>query len=697
MNLNKRNISIAVIGKSSAGKSAFIRTFANNSQLIDSVGKGQTTRAYAEYYFTVDKGENDEQVYVRLMTQSEFVENRISQVMDKLHKEEDQVNIAWLREQFIDIDYNERMREIILLSDDFFNINEFAFLSNNAITNNINNLYDELKNKVLNKDSSIDNIEGFLKMLFEKIYVQILEEIVKLYDNKGVLTCDNNIYFFKFNLTSDNKDLLSLFLKVIKTEEKQKSYTSIVSKVRIVSGINDKYLNIFSELKINSLTLVDTFGLDHAESIGNDILQERFHRIFNVDYPDITAAFFVEALHAGASNDFKKSITLMYKTRPDIMSYIVATYIDENDNTIVEKYKDWFLSADKSLLNKPALNGKVIDILYNQNEFVINLRRSGISKTMADKRIEIMRKRFAPFCGEDSELNKRNWFQEMNIKSVKLVMQSIVSCEHLGDSYIDINNLLDKLSNGQVLREMIKFLVENVTENFRKKFDISASRTRGKLRENFENHIMGFNGSTLDVTWVRIFRDAYNEIFTKEITLEGKKGMLSDFWDIEGNSKIGFDEILNQLFPYIFKRGCVDTTTLGKYIRELNCSKCFKSSCEDKCIWKLFILLAGTDNFSNYQSEIQVGTWLTKLHNFIEKSNEKFYEQLFDTVKKCLETSFVDLCRQHNARVVSNKIISSEKAFIDIKNEVYEEIRKLDTNLNNSDFNRFLNSYLCEA
>lgn len=45
------NISIAVIGKSAAGKFAFIKSFSKYPEYISSEGQGQTTRSYSEYCF----------------------------------------------------------------------------------------------------------------------------------------------------------------------------------------------------------------------------------------------------------------------------------------------------------------------------------------------------------------------------------------------------------------------------------------------------------------------------------------------------------------------------------------------------------------------------------------------------------------------------------------------------------------------
>lgn len=49
----EKSINILVIGKSGAGKSEFIKSFAKNNSYIESSGLGQTTRMNIEYNFSV--------------------------------------------------------------------------------------------------------------------------------------------------------------------------------------------------------------------------------------------------------------------------------------------------------------------------------------------------------------------------------------------------------------------------------------------------------------------------------------------------------------------------------------------------------------------------------------------------------------------------------------------------------------------
>ena len=201
----------------------------------------------------------------------------------------------------------------------------------------------------------------------------------------------------------------------------------------------------------------------------------------------------------------------------------------------------------------------------------------------------------------------------------------------------------------------------------------------------------------MDITWLRIFRDVYNEIFTKEITITGKKGMISDFWNMEGNSKIRFDEIMNQLFPDMFSRMCIESLKQIHYEREFNCSNCFNSETENQnCIWSLFLNIGGHENFFNYKIGTSVGDWLTELHNFKEKATEEQKAILFQFINNCFKKDLVELCRQQNLRVGSRKVAMSEKPLIEAKTLVYQELNTLDNTLTVERFDELSSLALCE-
>ena len=733
MNVNNlsKNIVIGVIGKSAAGKSAFIKSFSDKPELINSEGEGQTTRSYAEYTFLINNKQKDSIANIKLMSSKEFSDRRVVEIIEKLKKmdgNQKEITIEWIREQYNDIDYNKEMRKNILHSDDFFNINEFSFLDNGESVQKVNEFYDIVMNVLCNSEENRNNeddnnieiikrildnkekckendekemvfIEDTIYDLFQEIYNILIEGIKNTFKDSNIYFQENGMHLFKFNINEENKYVLELFLKVIDYGEGiKKSYTALVANVKIINNICDDYNEILKMHNINSITLIDTYGLDHKESMSNDVLDERYHKIFNVDYPNISTVFFIEPLHKGASNDFVQAIRVLYSKRPDIMTYIIATYIDDHEFKFLENNSEWLKALDKTSITAPKLNGKVVDFIYNSSEILTVLKRNNISRSLAEKRLEIMKKRFGTFCGRVTE-NHKNFYLEINKTTIKSIFFSIVNREHLGDGYIEIDKVFEGIDKKFISKNIFKYLIDKVTEGFREIFEEAASRTRGSIRENLEKYTLGFDGSTIDATWLRAFNDAYNETFTKIITINNKKTTVSEMFGMEGNGKIAFDELINMFFPYIFMKFCNEGQLLNLWNREISCALCVKrNKFEEKCIWAQLINVAGKDNFGKRNTYPRVIDWLRSLHDFSKVSTEEFYCKLQDIFEEHMKNEFIEMCRQHNARVISKYIKVEQKSYLKSKVESVSEYKQnYDKNVNEEQFYYTINNYMINS
>lgn len=702
-------LKIAVIGKSAAGKSAFIRSFSSTPDYINSVGKGQTTRAYAEYLFIRDYMDDFPQVEAYIVTQPMFCENRIMQVLGKfkdLQDLEESNDIDWLKRQFDNQVHKKRVKEILLYSTDFFDIREFAFLDNDivewsdkefdslekAIVSGLDNERDLSEEHQEEKEKKETVLDDVLYKFFRSVYDRIITVIKTKYENSSIFYIDNNICHFKFRIdNNETKDIFTMLLKV--DDEEYKSLTGIVSKVRITSGINKKYLEKLNCLNINSISLIDTYGLDHSDNTTDKVLVERYNRIFNKDYPEISVVFFVEALHPGASTEFKKAITILYCVKPEIMTYVIGTFIDDNEKELLGK-KEWLFSEEKKRDGAPRLNGRVQQILDNDTDLQATLLDQGISESMAQKRCEIMQKRFAPFCGNLDNITGNIDYEAANTVSIKALFSSIVEKEHLGDGYIQIDAVLEGISKDDVLDTFSKQFIENVKKGFIQVYASSASRTRWKIRENLENYILGFMGTTLDATWKRVFKDAFNMTFTKKIKVDGQMQMLSDVLKMEGNSKVAFDEIIATIALFLLKRRCQGEEYLNANVYEIECGKCAKNHTKvDGCIWNSFIIAASFEAFKERGNYDKVIEWLNELHKFEQKSNLE--REVTKQLQGILSEKFVPLCRQHNMRLASKRIKSSNGSYIENKKEVFLDYKtKFDTTIEKKEFDDIVNSFL---
>ncbi len=702
------NIKIAVIGKSSAGKSAFIKSFSSRPNYINSVGKGQTTRAYAEYLFLKNYDSEFPFVEARIATQTEFSENRVAQVLDKFKKEitdQRSHNVVWIKEQLKNKTYDARIKNYMLSSDDFFNISEFIFVDEDIIyktdleyekfKKDIFHIENEDVEQDLEKESDFNenSLEKTLIKFYNDIYRIIIDAIEEKFKEDIGYIKENNVSYFKFYVNEKMNYIFSLLLKV--DEETKNSFTGIITKVRVSSGLNEKYKLCLENLDYDNITLIDTYGLDHSESIDREVLVERYNKIFNKDYTDVSTAFLVEALHTGASNEFKKAVTTLYEVKPEIMTYIVGTYIDENEKELINNQK-WLWSEDKTEYEAPKLNGKVLKILEDKINLVATLLDQGITESMAEKRCEVMQKRFAPFCGDISKSTGEIDYEKINAISIRALFLSILDKEHLGDGYIEIDKIINGISNTNILAEFSIVFINNVKIRFKQIYDMSANRTRWKIRENLERYTLGFDGTTIDATWVRVLRDAFNQTFTKKVVISENKIMLSDVFKMEGNSQIAFNEIIALIHPYIFKQRCLDEKKLNSWVSEISCLKCAEDKSEvNDCIWSIFITNAGFEMFGKRNDYARVIDWLDALHSFSAKDMFILKDTVTNIFKQVIMDYFIPLCRQRNAYVASKKIEQSKESYIVTRQEIYRSYKELfDSDVDETYFYNNINTYL---
>lgn len=690
---DNKNLVIAVIGKSAAGKSAFIKSFFRNPELISSEGRGQTTRTYLEYTFRVSKEEFDPYISAKFMSKSEFTDRRVEQVLENLENASYSVKtdgIIELQNKFMEsLVYQDDVENIILHSKDFFDIDEFYFLENNL--SEMYNEYDEFKSCILNYlnyeqgeinsnyyyktlvnniDKSIFDKNGeyyklseLLRIWFDKVYDILMNKIKQNVLVNSFLLDDGIRNIARFTIEERTKDLLALFLRVVNEGKRKKSFTGLLNGIKIYTNICNDYYDAIHELEVEEAVLLDTFGLDHSSPEDSKNLTERYNRIFGIDYPNINTVFFIEAFHSGASTSFAQAINILYSQRPDIMTYIIGTHIDENE--ITNEDEMWLCELEKKRDNIPSFNGNVMDVLYGLR-IVTTLMHSNISESMARTRCGVMQKRFAPFCGKlenlDSE-HKLDFFRDMNIISIKTLFYSIVNEEHLGDRYINIDTIYNEVENLN-WNAILHIFVSNLTVGFKDVFNRTYSRTRGKLKKNLKNYILGFDGSTIDTTWYRVFKDAYIQTFSKQISVDNNsKYTISQGMGFDGNSRIAVDELINKLMYTIFRRYCNRfKERVVNY--EMNCSRCFKSEVEEiDCLWYLFIKAAGKEKFT--QDYTPVIDWLNNLHDFEVKGNDQFYLDLKTLFVKFLKEDFVRLCRSHNLKLIKRDLKSNKGTFKD--------------------------------
>ena len=656
--MEKKRMKIAVVGRSATGKSAFIRSFSNSSSLIDSEGEGQTTRCYTEYEFLTDGGAVPE-AEAQIVSKEEFGKRRADRALEQMLQEH-QISrakmgiIEWLRQEFLNLDYEDNIKEILLCDKAFFRIEEFTFLDE-GITIRAGKVFDSFKQEIIRnreepeedreeeanqKEWLADKLCGF----YEKIYDLIIAALKGSYQGKPFFSGEGKDMCFHFSVSGETGELLSRFLKV---DESGNSLTGILTKVRVVSDLNEKYRECIrkSAPNVESVTLIDTYGLNHSKVADRDVLEKRYDDVLNRDYPDISAVFFVVKLIPDAPSDFKEAILTLYRTRPDVMVYVVGTHIDESlDGGCDEEGKNWLYCGDRTKYRAPRLRGKIWEELENDNKLVVTLQKEGIPKTMAKKRCEIMRRRFAPFCGKPGKQTGNIDYESVNVTSVKALFDSIVLQEHLGEGQISIAKISNGISAPEIQEEFAKRFLEETRRQFSELYIKTAGRTRGKVRENLENYITGYYGTTVNATWGKAFRGAFRQTFS----LESGGRMLSDAFGMEGAEKIAFDEIMNRACGETLRPACC--SCVG-YNDEYDCGQCGREQKEiEGCIWNSFMRAAGYEMFGKRNAYSRVIDWLNEMHAFPDEDGE-LKKEIAGRIKAILKEWIIPQCRNRNDEI----------------------------------------------
>ncbi|MGE7094505.1 hypothetical protein ACQKII_24380 [Lysinibacillus sp. NPDC048646] len=663
-------VSILVVGKSGAGKSEFIGSFANNQDDIKASGEGQTTRTNVEYLFSIN--EPTPKIEVKYLNEDQFVNKRLSQIGEiKIPKDT--------------FDYS--ILEQVLVIDGFFNYKEFDF-EEQPTSHLIENLWENILNtlsleekflkeeysheeynsvKSLIQDNLVSNEEKEKLSSFDESTYS-LQDIIELFLRATFKLCkaaikDFPTTFFLNELNIEDKQRLTYALKVING----KSSTGLIDKVIIHDQVKRKYEDIMYNLDINTLIFIDTYGLDHSEQLQNDTLNKRYTDLFN-QYPDINTIFFIRALNSDAPSDLKLAIPAIYNSKPSAVPYLIFTKVDRNDSIQKE--------ANKSIIDLLEINQQTqlkavqyFNESKNEKELKSKLRDEGVPISLINSRYDVLKNNLTPYCSKDIEE-----YQENNAYQIEKVLKSIVNKEHLGSSLVNINDLLNIVNNNHTeskkhIQSLLKMMFEFASKDWSE--SRFQSRTIWKNRESLENGFLGYDGTYLD-SWHIRFLFSYYRTFSK-ISKEKFEQLFKLDW--ESNEAIAIQETLNG-FSYRFIKfrdvnilNADNLTPLMKYIvyNNPNFNNIYGFKCTTKPIYQ----------------------WLTKVYDF-KKYYTDVQEGVYELFAEDFNTHFIYSCREHNQRVLKKKY--TEKHELEQELEVY--FKELDSTLDNEQKKIFKNSVL---
>lgn len=621
----KKSVSILLVGKSGAGKSEFINSFAAHRDQIQASGEGQTTRTIVEYHFSIN--EPSPKVTVEYLSEDEFVEKQLAKEPE-VPKEK----------------YDESICEQILVTEGFFNYKEFDFVDD-ANSKKIETLWTGILHTLNKEETALTNdyskeqlsaVADYLKSQFaegltlkiadKKVYK--LNDLVELYLKAVYKVCKTAAGSFpkEFDLNTITPELteqLKYFLKI----HDQKSVTGLLKKVVIKDRVLSQFEPMLNLLQVQTVKFIDTYGLDHSEQPDTNGLTDRYQTLFN-EYPELDSVFFIRALNTDSPSDLSTAIPAIYDANPSAVPYLVCTKIDENQAIQI--------LANKTEIDLLALNSQyhfkpVSHITGSKNEKDLKriLYKAKIPETLIDSRYDVLVKNIISYCSKNVAE-----YQENNAYQIKKLFTSIVNKEHLGTANIDTEKLRHHIPTAEAqITELMKEMFVKASKDWDplKK----STRTLWKNKEYLEYGLLGYNGTYYD-RWYNRFLTGYAQSFSKM-----SENQVQKLFNVTpgSNEAIALLEILNK-FAYSF----IKFTTDYKLNTGENMTDFMKEVVSKN---PMFV-----DGEFMRDTNLQVNEWLTQVYNF---------EGYFDSVQMNMHILFVDAfldsfikeCKMHNARVAA--------------------------------------------
>jgi|GEM_PF-5344630 len=629
-----KEVSILVVGKSGAGKSEFIGSFAANRDLIKASGEGQTTRTNVEYRFSVAQA--TPQVMIQYLTEENFVNKRLAQIGEvKIPIEE----------------FDESIIEQVLQIDGFFDYTEFDF-ENNDNSSAIEALWQEILNTLSLEEATLkdtyipEEYASVKKLLNDKFITKdkkedlqlskkreySLNDIVELFLQATYKICNESIRDFPKtfslnDLTPDLQEKLTYSLKV----NDNKSSTGLIDKVVIYDKISELYEPILQKLKIDTLTFIDTYGLDHYEQLQSDTLSQRYLELFN-EYPNIETIFFTRAINSDAPTDLKLAIPAIYHSKPSVVPYLIFTKADANRNIQGQANKS---KIDLFALNKQRELKAVQYFMKSKNEKAIKrtLLKENVPIVLINSRYDVLINNLAAYCSLNIEE-----YQENNIYQVHKLLKSIVNKEHLGTSIVNIDKLRNIVDNYADSNNQIDTLLQLMFDSASKDWlqNRNQSRTIWKNRQQLEEGFLGYDGTYFD-SWRSRFLSGYNNAFSK-IPQENIY-YFEKLFDISwaSNEATAIQETLNSFSKYF-----IDFTHKNVLVQQ-NLTSFMKLIVHNNPMFN------PTSGFTGYKKPIYL--WLSEVYNF-----KNYYDDIKEDIYKLFLEKFFKYfileCREHNTRVL---------------------------------------------
>ncbi|MBP3201451.1 MAG: hypothetical protein J6M39_07380 [Lachnospiraceae bacterium] len=618
-------IEILLVGNTGVGKSELILSFIDEKekQRIPASDFGQTTRVSMEYSIFFNTS-IESVVEISFKTKKEFIDERMDKLYEYFNDIKNKVEY-FKKEQNVENNINKLKRHI-LHDSAFFDCKEFGQITSNEIENIFNNRFNKefwdkvddnyFDNSISNTSLDDNNNKFNPNAEFEKYFEVVYDIITNVYKtNSGKESMEK----VEFKLNNNNIDLQPY----LKTKKDKLSYSSIVKKIIFNVNGKEQFKNTLINSKIDMIKFIDTYGIGHDKPYGEEELRLRYDRLLRKEYPNINDVFFLWTTSSPDSpKNTAESLPIIYSTRPNIMSFIIFTKIDE----VSSKYfSDEFKPKE--------------EIEKIKEDIVTDLSNEAMNKELAEFKLNVMVNNVCGYASKISEncvLEKEKMVLKENEKIFTL-FKIIRNKEYLVDEFIPVNKL--------TVYNMHEILdVNNLFESH----DINSwlpGRTKWAVHNRFCSNELGFWGK-------------YNTTY-------------SNYYESDLNKRFANIKNVLNLNDDIFK---TITQLFADFANTLSRNSSDYISALDNSSYSKMIISILYNNRKNEIEEFKKSKnyfmHLDEVFNFGKLDNEQI-NLIQSIIDKAYEEIFLGKCREHNARLLAKKLNDDtttneeEKLFID--------------------------------
>lgn len=413
-----------------------------------------------------------------------------------------------------DFGFQKRLFDSIVHVTGFFDAKEFEFLLEKDWIKGVqvecsliefrksNDESDDEWDKTLEQEGNKENIKKRkdivistgISAILGRIYQMIMEAIKRhpnYYDRtkcngtKGDKTYKDEFFFKLDNMNETDILTLQKCLKVTK----EGSFTGVIQSVMIQDKVSDLYAVILEKLEIDTLTIVDTCGLDHVTIWNQKDLKKQVERLYT-DYVKKwemtkekqqnrmmeTGILYIKKLDSGKPDELNSILPIVREIIPSTPMYCMFSGIDifyrteqEIDNIFWRKNSTNCPKAVRYLLENDMGMQDIVDV----NAY------------------KVLKNNLIPFCGDEKLVNAKFAYYRNNVGAVRNLLTSIAMKESSSLEIID-QSFVDGIAKGEYdekIGEILNTMFETASLHSRY---VWWNTQKADIKSFFRDGVMGY-------------------------------------------------------------------------------------------------------------------------------------------------------------------------------------------------------------